>query len=431
MTATGPDRPDLRLRQLSPPPPPRPRPQLVVVVLLATLLVAVAGAVLLGYEYGSSRNGNHRAAPSPSPSTATGQFSATPGSATTTMPPPRPRVLTLITKDLAYLAPGQAGTSPGSSSALVSASGCGLTTRTPTSTASRSPHQRSTWTPGNTRSRSQGRSGRPPKRAPTASTASTATPAWTAASSSGGADPAYLAPRRPGTSRRPRRRRGRPAAHRRPVRGRTAAAPCATGQVPACRPAPPGRRAGSRPPPPPSPRQPAERQAQGRGQLDIATPMPCGASSGNNPPTEAAASRPRPSRPSSAQAEAGGQQQPGHHRERRVGDAVGSSRVAASDHRQHQADECQGQVGRDRPAQALAGESQGDREPPQPHGRRDTWLPPPGLSRCWWTGQALDHRPGGHAGHHAQEPDSDRAGEAAHQTVPCLRTVADLLGRPP
>jgi hypothetical protein len=83
----------------------------VVVVLLATLLVAVAGAVLLGYEYGSSRNGNHRAAPSPSPSTATGQFSATPASATTTMPP-QPRVLTLITKDLAYLAPGQAGTQP-------------------------------------------------------------------------------------------------------------------------------------------------------------------------------------------------------------------------------------------------------------------------------------------------------------------------------
>jgi hypothetical protein len=110
MTATGPDRPDLRLRQLSPPPPPRRRPHLVVVVLLATLLVAVAGAVLLGYEYGSSRNGNHRAAPSPS--TATGQFSATPASATTTMPPPRPRVLTLITKHLAYLAPGQAGTQP-------------------------------------------------------------------------------------------------------------------------------------------------------------------------------------------------------------------------------------------------------------------------------------------------------------------------------
>jgi hypothetical protein len=86
----------------------------VVVVLLATLLLAVVGAVLLGYEYGSSRNGNHRAAPSPSPSpsTATGQFSATPASATTTMPPPRPRVLTLITKDLAYLAPGQAGTQP-------------------------------------------------------------------------------------------------------------------------------------------------------------------------------------------------------------------------------------------------------------------------------------------------------------------------------
>ena len=112
MTATGPDRPDLRLRQLSPPPPPRRRPQLMVVVLLATLLVAVAGAVLLGYEYGSSRNGDHRAAPAPSPSTATGQFSATPASATTTMPPPRPRVLTLITKDLAYLAPGQAGTQP-------------------------------------------------------------------------------------------------------------------------------------------------------------------------------------------------------------------------------------------------------------------------------------------------------------------------------
>ena len=110
---------------------------------------------------------------------------------------------------------------------------------------------------------------------------------------------------------------------------------------------------------------------------------------------------------------------------------LGSSRVAASDHRQHQADECQGQVGRDRPAQALAGESQGDREPPQPHGRRDTWPPPPGLSRCWWTGQALDHRPGGHAGQHAQEPDSDRGGEAAHRTVPCLRTVAELLGRPP
>jgi Cupredoxin-like domain len=112
MTATGPDRPDLRLGQLSPPPPPRRRPQLVVVVLLVTLLVAVAGAVLLGYEYGSSRNGNHRAAPSPSPSTATGQFSPTPASATTTMPPPRPRVLTLITKDLAYLVPGQAGTQP-------------------------------------------------------------------------------------------------------------------------------------------------------------------------------------------------------------------------------------------------------------------------------------------------------------------------------
>ena len=112
MTATGPDRPDLRLRQLSPPPPPRRRPHLVVVVVLAALLVAVAGAVVLGYEYGSSRNGNHRAAPSPSPSTATGQFSATPASATTTMPPPQPRVLTLITKDLAYLAPGQAGTQP-------------------------------------------------------------------------------------------------------------------------------------------------------------------------------------------------------------------------------------------------------------------------------------------------------------------------------
>ena len=65
MTATGPDRPDLRLRQLSPPPPPRRRPHLVVVVLLATLLVAVAGAVVLGYAYGSSRNGDHRAAPSP------------------------------------------------------------------------------------------------------------------------------------------------------------------------------------------------------------------------------------------------------------------------------------------------------------------------------------------------------------------------------
>ena len=110
MTATGPDRPDLRLRQLSPPPPPRRRPHLVVVVLLATLLMAVA--VLLGYAYGSSRNGDDRAAPSPSPSTATGQFSATPASATTTMPPPRPRVLTLITKHLAYLAPGQAGTQP-------------------------------------------------------------------------------------------------------------------------------------------------------------------------------------------------------------------------------------------------------------------------------------------------------------------------------
>ena len=112
MTATGPDRPDLRLRQLSPPPPPRRRPHLMVVGVLATLLVAVVGAVLLGYEYGSSRNGNHRAAPSPSPSTATGRFSATPASATTTMPPPRPRVLTLITKDLAYLAPGRAGTQP-------------------------------------------------------------------------------------------------------------------------------------------------------------------------------------------------------------------------------------------------------------------------------------------------------------------------------
>jgi hypothetical protein len=112
MTATGPDRPDLRLRQLSPPPPPRRRPHLVVVVLLATLLVAVASAVLLGYAYGSSRNGNHRAAPSPSPSTATGQFSPTPASATTTMPPPQPRVLTLITKDLAYLASGQADTQP-------------------------------------------------------------------------------------------------------------------------------------------------------------------------------------------------------------------------------------------------------------------------------------------------------------------------------
>ena len=110
MTATGPDRPDLRLRQLSPPPPPRRRPHLVVVVLLATLLMAVA--VLLGYAYGSSRNGDDRAAPSPSPSTATGQFSATPGSATTTIPPPRPRVLTLIAKDLAYLSPGQAGTQP-------------------------------------------------------------------------------------------------------------------------------------------------------------------------------------------------------------------------------------------------------------------------------------------------------------------------------
>ena len=71
------------------------------------------------------------------------------------------------------------------------------------------------------------------------------------------------------------------------------------------------------------------------------------------------------------------------------------------------------------------------REPQQPHGRRNTWPPPPGLSRCWWTGQALDHRPGGHAGQHAQEPDSDRAGDAAHGTVPCLRTVADLLHRPP
>jgi plastocyanin len=111
MTATGPDRPDLRLRQLRPPPPPRRRPHLGVVVLLATLLVAVVGAVLLGYAYGS-RNGNHRAAPSPSPSTATGQFSAAPGSATTTILPPRPRVLTLITKHLAYLAPGQAGTQP-------------------------------------------------------------------------------------------------------------------------------------------------------------------------------------------------------------------------------------------------------------------------------------------------------------------------------
>jgi hypothetical protein len=36
-----------------------------------------------------------------------------------------------------------------------------------------------------------------------------------------------------------------------------------------------------------------------------------------------------------------------------------------------------------------------------------------------------------HAGQRAQEPDSDRAGDAAHGTVPCLRTVADLLHRPP
>ena len=86
MTATGPDRPDLRLRQLSPPPPPRRRPQLVVVVLLATLLAAVAGAVLLGHAWQQPQRQPPRGPPSPS--TATGQFSATPASATTTMPLP-------------------------------------------------------------------------------------------------------------------------------------------------------------------------------------------------------------------------------------------------------------------------------------------------------------------------------------------------------
>jgi hypothetical protein len=40
------------------------------------------------------------------------------------------------------------------------------------------------------------------------------------------------------------------------------------------------------------------------------------------------------------------------------------------------------------------------------------------------------HRPGGHAGQHAQEPDSDRGGEAAHQTVlACGRLPTCCAGR--
>ena len=103
-------------------------------------------------------------------------------------------------------------------------------------------------------------------------------------------------------------------------------------------------------------------------------PMPRGeirASSRKKAPTARAASSPRASRPRSPTADAGQQQQAEHDREGRVGDPVGQQAGAGVDHGQDHAEERQGQVGGDGPAEPGRGQPQGDQEPQQPHAQLD------------------------------------------------------------
>ena len=125
MTATDPDRPDLRLGQPGGVPSSGPRPgptRAVRVVAVALLLLALAAAVgILGYRWGEQRSTTDVAAPSPS-TAGTGRFSVA-GSASPSTPAPttapQPRLVgTLITKNLGsdqdpnrvYNAVGQGGT---------------------------------------------------------------------------------------------------------------------------------------------------------------------------------------------------------------------------------------------------------------------------------------------------------------------------------
>ena len=125
MTATGPDRPDLRLGQPGGVPSSGRRPgptraaRVVGVALLVLTLVAAVG--ILGYQWGERRRSADVAAPSPSTS-GTGRFSAAGSASPSTQAPttaPQPRLVgTLITKNLGsdqypnrvYNAVGQGGT---------------------------------------------------------------------------------------------------------------------------------------------------------------------------------------------------------------------------------------------------------------------------------------------------------------------------------
>jgi hypothetical protein len=122
------------------------------------------------------------------------------------------------------------------------------------------------------------------------------------------------------------------------------------------------------------PRQPAEGQAQGGRELHVAKPHALrrdqreqqeeGADGGGR---EQAAAEPT----KVAQSQAGRQQQAGHQREDRIGDAVGQQPGGGVDHRQHHADKGQDQVGGNRPAQALAGQPQCDQKPERAHSGLD------------------------------------------------------------
>lgn len=125
MTATDPDRPDLRLGQPGGVPSSGPRPgptRAARVVAVALLVLAVAAAVgILGYQWGVRRSTTDVAAPSPSTS-GTGRFSAAGSASPSTHAPttaPQPHLVgTLITKNLGsdqdpnrvYNAVGQGGT---------------------------------------------------------------------------------------------------------------------------------------------------------------------------------------------------------------------------------------------------------------------------------------------------------------------------------
>lgn len=122
-TSTGPDRPDLRLGT-----PPgdgsRSRRSGARAILILFLLAVIA--VAFGAFQAGQQRADNTAAPTPTSTGGTGAFAATGTSAPTatsaapTTAPPKPRVLTLITKNLGteenpdrvYVARGQKGTHP-------------------------------------------------------------------------------------------------------------------------------------------------------------------------------------------------------------------------------------------------------------------------------------------------------------------------------